>query len=102
MPDINRIGPEAANAFQRAQRARHDAAPPATRAGAPGTPETAGNTDSVSLSTGAQGFQQALAAALGAPDVREDVVAALQAQVQSGTYQLPSDEVLAEALLRGG
>lgn len=101
MPDINRIAPDSAGAYQRAQRSRHDASTPAARAGAPGSPEAGGRTDSVSLSTGAQGLQQAVAAAMAAPDVREDVVASLQEQVQSDAYQLPSDEVLAEALLRG-
>lgn len=101
MPDISKIGAEATGAYQRAQRPLHDA-PRVARAGADVKPETGGRTDAVSLSSNAQELQQITAAVLAAPEVREDLVARLQAQVQAGTYALPSDETLAEALLRGG
>jgi flagellar biosynthesis anti-sigma factor FlgM len=101
MPDINRIGAESAGSYQRTPPPSHGE-PRTVRTGAGAKPESGGRTDSVSLSASAQDLRQIAAAILAAPDVREDLVARLQAQVQSGTYQLPSDEALAEALLRGG
>lgn len=101
MPDITRIGADAAGAYQRAQRPVHDATR-AARAASGAKPETSGRPDAVSVSTSAQELRQIVAAVQAAPEVRADLVARLQAQIQAGTYQLPSDETLAEALLRGG
>lgn len=101
MPDINRIGADSAGSYQRTQRTRYE--PPTSGSGGAGSTSGTGNqSDSVSLSASAQELQQITALVMDSSDVRDDVVSALQAQLQNGTYQLPSDEELAESMLSGG
>lgn len=102
MPDVNKINPESAIAYQRAQQARQGAPARASRSSGESTPAPAVRTDSVSLSSGGQELRRLTDAALAAPDVRSDRVAELRAQIEAGSYEMPSDEALARAILRGG
>lgn len=56
--------------------------------------------DEVVLSERAQLLRKVREALSAAPEVREDRVAELRAQIQKGTYQVPEDELIA-ALLGG-
>lgn len=59
----------------------------------------AGGSDQVDLSQKAADIQAAHRALDAAPPVREDKVAALRAQIEQGTYHVPSRD-LADAILR--
>ena len=49
--------------------------------------------DSVSLSSTAKDFQKILDVVSGLPDIREDKVAQLTNQVQSGSYNISSNDI---------
>lgn len=103
MPDVSRISPDSAVAYQRAQETRRNASARTARASEEGSgAESGGRPDSVSLSPSGQELSRLAALVRAAPEGREERVAALQAQVEADTYQLPDDETLAEAILRGG
>jgi negative regulator of flagellin synthesis FlgM len=59
--------------------------------------------DTVSISSQGRDIRQAVAVAKSAPDVREDVVAALRARIENGTYEIDSERIavnmIAESLL---
>ena len=54
--------------------------------------------DAVQISSAGNDFQTAKAAAFAAPDIREDVTAPIKEAVQSGSYDVSSDD-FAEKLL---
>lgn len=56
-------------------------------------------TDQVQISSFGKDIQTAKAALAGAPDIREDLVAPIKAQVQNGTYSV-DNESFAEKLMR--
>lgn len=56
-------------------------------------------TDQVQISSFGKDIQTAKAAIAGAPDIREDLVAPIKAQVQNGTYSV-DNESFAEKLMR--
>lgn len=55
-------------------------------------------TDEVSLSTQARELQKAKEAVEASPDVRQEKVAAIKAQVEAGTYNIPAGYVAAKML----
>lgn len=63
-----------------------------------GARETAGPSEAVDLSGRIIDIQTAMEGLAAAPDVREETVAALRAQVQSGTFAVDA-QALAEKLL---
>lgn len=58
----------------------------------------AGRTDEVQISSAGKDIQTAKAAVAAAPDVREDVIAPIRAQIQDGTYNVEAGS-FAEKLL---
>lgn len=74
--------------------------PKATKGSAGPGPATPPASDAVSMSPKGQEIGKALQALAGLPDVRADRVAALKAQIESGTYQVSGREIAASLLQR--
>ncbi|MEB3285197.1 MAG: flagellar biosynthesis anti-sigma factor FlgM [Candidatus Sericytochromatia bacterium] len=73
--------------------------PKAVKGSAGPSPTSTPASDAVSVSSQGQEIGKALQALAGLPDVRADRVAALKAQIQSGTYQVSGREI-AESMLK--
>ena len=92
---------DAGQIYQRQVQQADAAAADGLRRAANGAHTSGRRSDRVSLSPVAQGFARALQAVTEQPEVREDRVAALQAQIANGTYQVDAGAI-ARRLVTGG